>query len=499
MTDFTSIRQPAVQGQFYPGRPDVLVNTVRDLVNVAEAEPGGCVRALIAPHAGYQFSGDSAGQGYALLADQKERIRRVVLMGLSHRVPLRKASVGDFRVYRMPGGDVPVDAEICQRLLTANRLFSDASEPHLQEHSLEVQLPFLQEVLGDFQLVPLVFHALERDAIRSVAATLCEALWREDTLWVVSSDFTHYGLSFGYVPFTERVPERIDELDRGAISYVEKGDMDGFLDYVAETGATICGHIPIAVLLAALEHEGGGCRGRLVDYRTSGRMTGDYSHTVSYATIAFVDETVEPATDAGSETAEDGGEYLTSREKTTLLRSARGAIEREFGKAKDDAVSPPEDELTETLKRDGAAFVTLHAGDNLRGCIGSIEAEEPLYRNVMRHARNAAFNDPRFMPLTEEEWPRVNLEISVLTPPRKIRDPGKIVVGRHGIILEKGRARAVFLPQVAAEQGWDRETTLSHLAMKAGLGPDDWRRGATFYVFGAVVFGDGDGDGEDAG
>jgi AmmeMemoRadiSam system protein A len=140
------------------------------------------------------------------------------------------------------------------------------------------------------------------------------------------------------------------------------------------------------------------------------------------------------------------------------------------------------------LKRDGAAFVSLHRDGNLRGCIGNLEAVEPLYRNVIHNARNAAFQDPRFMPLTAAELAGLNIEISVLTPPRPIHSVDEFQIGTHGIILTKGQRRAVFLPQVAPEQGWDRETTLTHLSLKAGMGPDDWRRGAKYYVFEAIVF-----------
>jgi AmmeMemoRadiSam system protein A len=314
--------------------------------------------------------------------------------------------------------------------------------------------------------------------------TLGDLLWQPDTIWIISSDFTHYGHHFGYTPFTRDVPERLEQLDKGAVDYIEKLDMNGFLDYVERTGATICGAIPIAVLIAAVTSRPSQYTCRLITYTTSGKLTRDYAHSVSYASLAVTDPQDRPATAAPPAR----NSTLTADDRHTLLGLARDAIR---SRLEDEAVPLPEEKtLPDTLRRNGAAFVTLHLEGALRGCIGNLEAREPLYQNVAHNARNAAFGDPRFAPLTREEFDRVHIEISVLTPARPIASLDEFTIGRHGIILEKGPHRAVFLPQVAPEQGWDKETTLSHLALKAGMNADDWRRGARFSVFEAIVFGE---------
>ncbi|MBU0637363.1 MAG: AmmeMemoRadiSam system protein A, partial [Planctomycetes bacterium] len=266
-----------------------------------------------------------------------------------------------------------------------------------------------------------------------------------------------------------------------------KIDATAFQDYVADTGATICGRVPIAVLLTVLERTGRPYRCELIEYTTSGRLTHDHEHSVSYTSIAVLDE--ETADDDGLSPAENAFP-LSDDDKALLLRLARQSIRTRLeGRA---MPSPEPTEISDTLKTVAACFVTLHIGDSLRGCIGHLDASEPLDQNVLRNARHAAFDDPRFNPVTEEELDRIRIEISVLTPRVPIRSPEEFIVGRHGIILSKGRREAVFLPQVAPEEGWDRETTLEHLSRKAGLKPDAWRRDAKFYVFEAIVFGEED-------
>jgi AmmeMemoRadiSam system protein A len=223
----------------------------------------------------------------------------------------------------------------------------------------------------------------------------------------------------------------------------------------------------------------------VLDYTTSALQGGDDSLSVSYAAVAFFSG-VEPAAETGNRAGFD----LSGDERQTLLSLARKAIADTLAET---GVMQPESidgahPLTPRLREPGACFVTLLLDSRLRGCIGSLEAREPLAENVRRNARKAAFRDPRFQPLTEVEFRRVAIEISVLTPARPISSSTEIAIGRHGIILEKDGHRAVYLPQVAPEQGWDLETTLAHLAVKAGLRPDAWRRNARFSVFEAIVF-----------
>ncbi len=483
MSDDQRIRPPAVAGQFYPGDPVRLRTVVQDCLAAAPGPApasGTPVRALIVPHAGYQFSGPTAGRGYALLrGTAAPPYSRCVVLAPSHRSWFRGIGIGAFAAYDTPLGAVSVDEAACRRLTSAHGLIAERPDAHACEHALEVQLPFLQTVLPDTSLVPIVCGEMGLHETRRVGAILAEQLWIPNTLWIVSSDFTHYGHSFGYVPFTHDVPKRLEELDRGAIDRILEVDCAGFLEYVEQTGATICGRIPIALLLAVLEPIAAQVEVHLIDYTTSGALTHDYRHTVSYAAIAVQDVA----------TVSTGRrEVLSESERKLLLDLAGNAIRSSFTGT---PVPIPEAVVASPrLTRNGAAFVTLKRFGRLRGCIGCLEAVEPLYESVIRHARDAAFHDSRFHPLTEAELEQLKIEISVLTPPRPVAGPEEIEIGRHGIILEKRGRRAVFLPQVPVEENWDTETTLQYLAMKAGLGPEEWRRGARFSVFEAIVFGE---------
>ena len=487
MTNVGGRRAPACAGQFYPAAVDRLQAAVDRHLDSAHHAPGPeeSIRAIVAPHAGYQFSGDTAGKAYALVRGRTDYNRAVVLAP-SHRVPFRGVSVGDYESFATPLGDLQVDVGVCESAAASSRLVSRRRDAHADEHALEVQLPFLQTVLPDITLVPVVCGRLSLAEVRSVAAELAPLLWRPDTLWVVSTDFTHFGRAFGYVPFTRDVPARLEELDRGAISHVVEIDCEGFFGYVEETGATICGRVPLALLLAVLETEPGAYTCRLVDYTTSGARTQDYEHCVSYASLVVAEESEDAE---GEVSAEGAGLSVTDKEN--LLALAREAIRADLSGASPrvpDAVL-----ASEACTAVAPCFVTLREDGDLRGCIGSLTSSESLYENVIQNACSAASQDPRFWPLAEAELDRVSIGISVLTPARPVASWEEIVVGRHGVILEKGGCDAVFLPQVAVEQGWDVETTLTHLSRKAGLRADEWRRGATFKVFEAVVFRETDG------
>lgn len=489
-SQFSLRREAAVASQFYPGDANRLLAEVERYTGGKPPVLPAAVRALIVPHAGYPYSGATAGQAYALLRGRAD-IARVVVVAPSHRVAFRGLSLGNYGALCTPLGELPVDTAACAALAEAHPLLSCRTDAHVSEHALEVQLPFLQVVLPQRPaVVPLVCGELTPAELRELARALAPVLWNPHTLWVISSDFTHFGEAFGYVPFTRDVPRRLEELDTGAIDLIRRFDLDGFSDYIERTGATICGSTPIGLLLALIEPERERLAARLLAYTTSGSLTHDWEHSVSYAALCVFDAATsgdEAAAPAGA-AASHAGCALGADERALLLRLAREAIGA--GLTRKATAPPAAATLPEELTRDGAAFVTLHLDGNLRGCIGSLEADEPLYRNVMRNARNAAFHDPRFFPLTAQELPRVRLEISVLTPPRRIASPAEFVIGRHGIILEKDGASAVFLPQVAPEQGWDRDTTLTHLALKAGLEPNAWRRDAEFFVFEAIVFGE---------
>jgi AmmeMemoRadiSam system protein A len=300
---------------------------------------------------------------------------------------------------------------------------------------------------------------------------------------VASSDFTHYGPNYDYVPFDQNIPDVLKKLDMGAYDYISKLDSTGFLQYCDKTGATICGRVPIAVLLSMLPS---GTRPEFFKYTTSGELTGDFTNSVSYLSVAFHGNwqkqiTVEPAK---TDTA------LTQEDHKKLLLLARRTIEFYLQKG---SVPTPEElgvPVSETMKIRRAAFVTLNKNSDLRGCIGEIFPSQSLYKSVIANAINAAVNDWRFTPVTKDELSSIQIEISALTVPQPIVSYNLIRLGTDGVILKKDGYSALFLPQVAPEQKWTLEETLTHLSLKAGLPPDGWKKGATFEVFQAEVFGE---------
>ena len=477
----SGVREPSVAGQFYPGDAKTLATTIERQLAAAPTTPAlpGPVRAMICPHAGYAYSGPTAAANYKRL--QPGQVSRVVVMAPAHFALLRGASVGDFSAFRTPLGDVPVDTAAAADLCRC-KLVSDRPEAHTREHSLEVQLPFLQKALGQFSLVPLVVGEMTADERDTLAGALM-SLWDEHTLMVVSSDFCHYGSPFDFEPFGSTDREHIAQLDREGIDRILAVDPEGFDDYMERTHNTICGRVPIGVLLrlARLRQTPPAV---LAAYALSGDMENDYEHSVSYAAIAFGGKAASPraAAKAGS---------FSAGEKHALLQLAREAMRQAVvERVEDPAVDAQR--LAPKLMEAGAAFVTLTEGGQLRGCIGSIEAHEPLALNVAHNAVSAATGDPRFLPVGPEELQRIEIEINVLKPPFPISGIGEFVHGKHGLILEKNGRRALFLPEVMVEQGWTPEETLAHLCLKAGLPRDAWRSGCALHCFETEAFGGSD-------
>lgn len=276
-----TVRAPAVAGQFYPGRESELRReVVDDLKAVPPQKIDGRIVGLISPHAGYTYSGRAAAYGYSLL--KGKGFKRAVILAPSHHAAFRGAALSDADSFKTPLGLIPIDKKACADLLS-HELYANLPQAHEYEHSLEVQLPFLQEVLGDFTLVPIVIGQLRDGDAATIAASL-KKLLDEKTIVIASSDFTHYGAGFDYLPFTDNVKENLRKLDLGAVEVIWKLDASGFDAYVEETGATICGRYPIRILLETLPKD---ARGQLLKYETSGDMTGDYSHCVSYVSMVF--------------------------------------------------------------------------------------------------------------------------------------------------------------------------------------------------------------------
>lgn len=471
--------RPAVKaGSWYDGNPSVLKQQIERFFQAAEAKkPDEPVRALISPHAGYVYSGQTAAFGYKNL--EAGKIKRVIVLAPSHYARFDGGSILDVTHYETPLGRMPLDRKRCDELLKYEQ-FTSVPAAHAQEHSLELQLPFLQYALRrDFELVPIVIGNI-RPGWYEPMADLLLPLWDEETLVVASSDFTHYGSNFGYVPFKKNVAENLKKLDMGAVEKILNMDYKAFNDYIDETAATICGRKAISLLLCMAAKKG--YKAQLMKYTTSGELTGDYAHSVSYASICF--------TGTPESAPEESGGYvpLTAGEQETLLQLARHTLKTflETGK-------PPGDldrfEITESMKRDAGAFVTLKKKGNLRGCIGYLQGIKPMYKAIMDNTISAASKDPRFPAVARSEEPLIHMEISVLSPVVKVKDIGEIQVGRDGLIITRGFRRGTLLPQVPVEQGWDRTQFLEHSCMKAGLPRDAYKDSETLIErYSAQVF-----------
>ena len=485
------VLRSSLPGRWYPADAETLSKQIERFFQKARAESINNVTALILSHAGYQFSGQTAAEAIKT-ADKK--YTRIVVIGPTHYLAMEEVlSVPRVTHYETPLGQIPLDVEFIDRLLE-HSLFQNIPQAHRYEHSVQIELPLLQYVQKDFKLVPIVAGACSAKTIKKAGGIL-KSLVDDGTLVIASSDFTHFGPNYGYVPFKDNIPEQIKRLDMGAYEYIAGSDSKGFLKYKQRTGATICGYVPIAILLSMF---GEPVEAHLIKYTTSGELTGDFTNSVSYLSAAFSgtwasNPQIEPQTDSSE---------LTEHDKKQLLILARKSIIYFLRKRQLPQVSDLDITISDEMREPRAAFVTLKKDFQLRGCIGDIFPRRPLYRSVVINAINAAVNDGRFRPVTEQECGDITIGISALTAPEAIASPDDIRIGIDGVILNKDGKSAVFLPQVAPEQGWDISEMLTHLSLKAGLAADGWKNGTSFLVFGADVFGEprrsaGDQRGED--
>jgi AmmeMemoRadiSam system protein B/AmmeMemoRadiSam system protein A len=436
----TSSRPPAVAGVFYPADAVTLRHDVQQFLTAPSDDSAPVPKAVIAPHAGYVYSGPIAGHAYARLTPLAGRIRRVVLLGPVHRVAVRGLALPSVDRFDTPLGSIEIDCDAVDRLRGLPQVvISDRA--HAAEHSLEVQLPFLQQVLGRFALAPLAVGEATPDEV----ATVLSRLWGGDeTLIVVSSDLSHY------LPYeTARAADRATVDTMLAL---------GVLDHEQACGAT-----PVNGLLALARQRG--MRAELLDLRNSGDTAGDRSRVVGYAAVALYEPAAARASTDENVSAADRG--------SALLAHARAAIARRLGVH--CATPPPAPFLDEP----GATFVTLKTARSLRGCVGSLHPHRSLGDDVRANARAAAFDDPRFPPLACAEYDALEVEVSVLsasTPLVVVNERelhASLRPGIDGVTLQWGGRRATFLPQVW-ESLPDVRAFLAHLKHKAGLPRDFW-------------------------
>jgi AmmeMemoRadiSam system protein B/AmmeMemoRadiSam system protein A len=471
-------RQPAVAGQFYPADPIQLKADLSTYFANAAPKQSGDVLALIAPHAGYVFSGEVAASSFNQL-DPDKKYDNIFVIGSSHRMSFEGASIYNKGDYITPLGRVKVNIDLANKLLKDNPVFNSKPDPHTAEHSLEVELPFLQYKLkNDFQIIPIILGTQSPKDSKKIADAL-KPYFNDKNLFVISSDFSHYPSYEDAITVDKITADAIiKNSPETLLKTLEDNDSKGIDNLLT----SICGWTSIMTLEYMTEG-----RSDLVykeiRYQNSGdsKLYGDKSRVVGYYSII-----VEKA----KTSQKDESFNLTEPEKTKLLEIARQTIEEYISTGK--TLQIDEKSLTAKLRQPCGAFVTLTEDGQLRGCIGRFEASGPLYDVVRQMAIAASTQDSRFQPVNFDEIKNLEIEISVLTPMRRIYSIDEFQLGKQGIYMKKGYLTGTFLPQVAEETGWTKEEFLGHCARdKAHIGWDGWKD-AELYVYEAYVFGEKD-------
>ena len=468
--------RPATQAdRFYTGDPKELSEEVDSLLSMHNSQciMHNDVAAIIVPHAGYYFSGNVAASAYMTL-DTKTPYKRIFLLGPSHHEWLDGASVNsEADYYATPLGQVKVDREMAQQLIDADSVFTYKPSAHESEHCLEVQLPFLQRRFEEVPpIVPIIISTNDYHKLKRMAEIL-KPYFTDENLFVISSDFSHY-------------PTYDDACEVDAITgkAIETGDVVAFIKAIEQNAqrgirnlaTSACGEFAIITLMMMLDDS---YSVKHIMYQNSGDIDDhDHSRVVGYHSFAIL---------RSGQTRTNTDFVLSEADKKMLKDIALQSIKDSFnGKSESVRVSPLQ--KYPMLSKKCGAFVSLHKHGRLRGCIGHFGEDYPLHEIVAEMARAAAFEDPRFMPVTQDELDDIDIEISVLTPMRRIQSLDEFELHRHGIYIKKGRRSGTFLPQVADEVNWTKEEFVGHCSQdKAGLGWDGWRD-AELYVYEAIVF-----------
>jgi len=466
------VRKARWSGSFYDRSPDVLGDTVEGFIrNVDQGKIPGNLIALISPHAGYIYSGQVAAYAYCQL--EGEDFDTIILLGPSHYVPVKGASVYAEGWWQTPLGKVEVDSEIAKEIVRKHEWFHFDDEAHKNEHSLEVQVPFLQLTLKDFKIVPIVLNDSSQEFCQLLADAIVRSKGKKRILIVASTDMSHYH-TYGKACLIDGV----------TMHDLENFDMDSLRKHLSRGEGELCGSAAVFTALLAAKACGAN-NVRVLKYANSGDVTGDEARVVGYGAFAITGMREEKRTPE-SEKVKGGGEMLNKKQQKILLSIARKTIEEYIRSRK-----MPEIEVDDpALKEKRGVFVTLHRKGMLRGCIGYIMPIEELYKAVSKMAIESSTGDPRFPPVTPQEIEQIQIEISVLTVPERIKSVDEIELGKHGVIVKKGVHQGVFLPQVATETGWSKEEFLNRLCYdKAHLPEDAWKDNDTeIYTFSAQVF-----------
>ena len=468
-------RQPAVAGQFYPANREELNSTLKQLfVKAIPSKNIKDVIAVISPHAGYVFSGKVAASAFNQIDAAKE-YENIFVMASSHQISFDGASIYSQGNFITPLGTVKVNTILANKLIKENSVFSNRADAHTREHSLEVQLPFLQYRLKkNFAIIPIVLGTQSPETCQRIAEILRPYLNRKN-LFVISTDFSHYPDYDNAKSIDKATADAIlsnspENLLRLLADYEQKG--------IPNLATNLCGWTSVLTLLF-MTQENPDIVFSHIQYKNSGDSEyGEKNRVVGYNAIVVSLNEKKSHTEF----------KLGDRDKKDLLAIARKTVEQYVNSRKKPEID--ESKLSQALKTNCGAFVTLKKHGDLRGCIGRFDASEPLYKVVQDMAIASSTEDHRFNPVEPDEIPQVEIEISVLTPMRRINSINEIQMGEHGIYIRKGYRSGTFLPQVATETRWTKEEFLGHCAQdKAGIGWDGWKD-AEIFIYEALVFGE---------
>jgi len=455
------VREAVWAGQFYDADAGRLGAQIDRFLRNVPPQPDvrGEIKALIVPHAGYVYSGQTAAYAYSLVKGKP--YDTVVIIGPSHRFGFKGCSIYPKGGFQTPLGTAAVDEALAAELMKGSGI-AFIPEAHDEEHSVEVQVPFVQTVLPGAKIVPIVMGYPETRTVKALAAALDSACAGKKVLVIASTDMSHF-----------LTKDKANAADAKTIELIRALKADE-IERKMEAGENIlCGGSPVAAAILYARKRGQ-VRAEVLKYADSAEASGDVSGVVGYVSAVLV---------SGGETAAPSFE-LTASEKKELLALARSAVEtyvRENRVIESPATNPK-------FAANKGAFVTLKERGRLRGCIGYIEPVAPLDVTIIQTAIYAAVRDSRFEPVSAAELNRLEYEISVLTPLEEVTNPSLIRVGKHGLVIEKNGRKGLLLPQVPVENDWDREEFLAQACLKAGLPKDAWKKGAKIQSFEAIVF-----------
>lgn len=472
------VREPAVAGTFYSADSARLAATVTGFLHAASiVNMPGEIRAILAPHAGYVYSGAVAAEAYRAVLDCGQHFDAVLVIAPSHRHPLKGVSVAPYAAYHTPLGSVAVHRALSEAIVRRCDAATAVKAAHVREHAVEVQLPFIQTVLPGVPIVALTVGQVTETAHRALVNDIIAAIGSRNVLIVASSDLSHFPCSRDAVKIDGAVMHAVGRFDMIALERLHR--LIGFED-VPGLSCALCGW-PALKLVMALSKRLHAAEAKVLMYAHSGDVTGDLKRVVGYGSAVFY----QPKEERRVEEMQ-----LTKQEKKRLFEIGRSAMQSAL-----EMKSLPEFEVKEpALNAKCGVFVTLTNEGFLRGCIGTFSEGQPLWQAVRDMAVAAATQDYRFAanPVTLDELAHIDVKISILSQRRLIKQIDEIQVGLHGVWVEMHGRSGTYLPEVAVEQGWNRIQLLEHLcAEKSGLPRDAYKKGAKIYIYTSQILSEG--------